>query len=624
MSQHRNLRTVFLTLSVVALLAGCATSHAPVMPTVRSKPPGKSPRLAKAELLYNYGDHTGAMGEIIELSREDAQMPGLAALRQKVSDEMVMQESRDLGKQVIVSDDRAKTDVDKHKIIPDTYRFRKPVRGETAPLRAAASSVDEVLKTKVSVHLDGTDLDTFILALGESENVNIIADNNVGQGSTMTLHADDVPLSEILDFASRNLGVTFHIGENIIWATSRATGEPETPMMTRVYKLRKGDPGLALSGADEASNDQFAESHSLLLDAINRFVPQVEGTDFLFNKNAHVLIVKNTKSNHTIIEDLVEALDVTPPQVHIESRFITVRVDTLRELGIDWLLNSPLTLSKKNVLRNNAPGRVTRTQVDPGAGISFPPSLNSAQGLNFTYRGVLTDPMFRAVMHALEISGKARALSVPRITTMNNHEARIHVGENFLYYDEYTTIDVTERVVQNLSDNDVVVTTQVLVPEGDPEEQELGISLSVVPSVGADLRMITLALNPHIENFVRYETFEVATGGGSSSTTGGTNATGTSIIRLPIFEESDINTKVVVQSGETVVMGGIITTTEITTDSKVPILGDIPLIGRAFKKEEIEKIDENLLIFVTATILSARGEDLVPLVEAASATTPIR
>ncbi|MDA0323168.1 MAG: hypothetical protein O2923_10700 [Verrucomicrobia bacterium] len=622
--RSRALRSACLVLGALALLAGCSTAKAPLIPTVRARPVGNSPRLAKAELLYSYGDHTGAMGEIIELSREDANMPGLADLRHKVSEEMVTQENRDTGRQVKVSDSRVTSDVEHHKVIPDTYRFRKPVRGETAPLRAAASSVDEVLKTKVSIHLDSADLETFILALGASENVNIIADNNVGQGSSMTLHADKVPLAEILDFASRNLGVTFHIGESLIWATARAATDSSTPLSTRVYKLRKGDPGLALSGGEDAVNDEFSENHSLLLDAIDRFVPQVEGTDFLFNKNAHVLIVKNTKSNHAIIEDLIAALDVTPPQVHIESRFITVRVDSLRELGIDWLLNSPLSLSKKNVLRNNAPAQATRTQFDSGAAIGFPPSVNAAQGLNFTYRGVLTDPMFQAVMHALEVSGKARALSVPRITTMNNHEARIHVGENFLYYDRYTTIDVTERVVQNLSDNDVVVTTQVLVPEGDPKEQELGISLSVIPSVGADMRMITLALNPHIENFVRYETFEVATGSNNgSNSNGATNSTGTSIIRLPIFEESDINTKVVVQSGETVVMGGIITTTELKSESKVPILGDIPFFGRAFRKEEIDKIDENLLIFVTATILSERGEDLVPLAEAV-ATAPVR
>jgi len=611
-------------LGALALLFGCDTTKAPVIPTAQTWPVGKSPRLAKAELLYSYGDHTGAMGEIIELSREDANMPGLAELRHKVSEEMVTQENRNMGRQVKVSDSRVTSDVEHHKIIPDTYRFRKPVRGETAPLRAAASAVDNVLKTKVSIHLDSADLETFILALGASENVNIIADNNVGQGSSMTLHADKVPLSEILDFASRNLGVTFHVGESLIWATTRTDTGSSTPLSTRVYKLRKGDPGITLSGAEDAGNDQFSETHSLLLDAIDRFVPQVDGTDFLFNKNAHVLIVKNTKSNHAIIEDLIAALDVTPPQVHIESRFITVRVDALREVGIDWLLNSPLSLSKKNVLRNNVPAEATRTQFDSGAAIGFPPFVNAAQGLNFTYRGVLTDPMFKAVMHALEVSGKARALSVPRITTMNNHEARIHVGENFLYYDKYTTIDVTERVVQNLSDNDVLVTTQVLVPEGDPKEQELGISLSVIPSVGADMRMITLALNPHIENFVRYETFEVATGSNSGSNSdGGSNSTGTSIIRLPIFEESDIKTKVVVQSGETVVMGGIITTTELTSESKVPILGDIPFFGRAFRKEEINKIDENLLIFVTATILSERGEDLVPLAEAVE-TTPVR
>ena len=606
-SRARFLRLIAIG-ACVLVVNGCDTTKPAV---TKPAPDSTSPRLAKAELLYEYGDYHGAMAELIELAREDANLPGLAAMRTRVARALADRKETELDDAVTISEIRAKTDINARKVLPDTYRFRRAVAGESAPLRAAGTAMDVVLEKTVSIHLEAADLETFILALGASEDVNIISDNTLSGSGSMTLHADNVPLAEILDFASRNLNVAFHVGENIIWATERGPTDSDRPLLTRVYRLRKGDPGLMLSGAENAANDQFSESHILLLDAINRFVPQIEGADVLFNKNAHVLIVKNTKANHAVIEDLIAALDVTPPQVHIEARFISIRVDSLRELGLDWLLNSPYTLSKKTILNNNVPQKADKTQIDSGAGIAFSPFVNDSQGLSLTYRGILTDPMFQAVMHALEESGKGRLLSVPRITTLNNNEARIHVGENFLYYDEYTTINVTERVLQDFSDSDVVVTTQVLVPSGQPKKEELGISLSVVPSVGADMRMITLALNPHLEEFVRYETYEIATGTGSGS---GTNTTGTSIIRLPIFRESDIKTKVVVQSGETVVMGGIITTEEFRKESKVPILSDLPLIGRVFRREEVEEREQNLLIFVTATILSERGEDLVPLV----------
>ena len=74
-------------------------------------------------------------------------------------------------------------------------------------------------------------------------------------------------------------------------------------------------------------------------------------------------------------------------------------------------------------------------------------------------------------------------------------------------------------------------------------------------------------------------------------------------------------TKVVVQSGETVVMGGVINTTEINEKREVPFLSKIPLIGAFFRHSTVDEQDENLLIFVTATILSERGEDMIPVNE---------
>ena len=81
------------------------------------------------------------------------------------------------------------------------------------------------------------------------------------------------------------------------------------------------------------------------------------------------------------------------------------------------------------------------------------------------------------------------------------------------------------------------------------------------------------------------------------------------------FKENDIRTKVIVRSGETVVMGGVITTSEVSQEREVPVLASIPLVGRLFRQSGVEKVEENLLIFLTATILSERGESLVPIVD---------
>ena len=89
----------------------------------------------------------------------------------------------------------------------------------------------------------------------------------------------------------------------------------------------------------------------------------------------------------------------------------------------------------------------------------------------------------------------------------------------------------------------------------------------------------------------------------------------TSSIKLPIFQRSTLETEVVTRSGETVVMGGLIRSVESRSLEKVPILGDVPWLGRLFRHDTVEEKKQNLLIFVTGTILSETGETLVPPVD---------
>jgi len=95
--------------------------------------------------------------------------------------------------------------VDEHKNIPDTYKLRRSVKGTAGSLKTPPTAIQMALRKKVTVHLDGVNLNDFILAIGSSEGINIICDS-MESTKTMTLHADNVPLAEILDYVSRNLG----------------------------------------------------------------------------------------------------------------------------------------------------------------------------------------------------------------------------------------------------------------------------------------------------------------------------------------------------------------------------------------------------------------------------------
>jgi type IV pilus assembly protein PilQ len=412
----------------------------------------------------------------------------------------------------------------------------------------------------------------------------MITDSDIQTTRKLTVHADKVPLSEILDYVARNLGVAFYLGRDVIWVTqAQPSKEPATPMETRIYRLRKG-----------LSEQELTEGQINIESAITRFVPGIQPSDLLFDPKAHVLIVKGLRADLAKVEDIIASLDVCPPQVLIEARFMMTAVTDLRELGIDWLL-SPMVLTTE--------GGTKPVGLISGNPSYFTPFENQNYGLNLTYQALLTDPMFQAVLHALEMSGNTRTLSVPKVTTVNNRKATITMGEEFRWFEQF---DI-QSVPSSTTDAGSTIYASRLVPVGSPQTKQLGITLEVTPSVGADLRTITLNLLPSIDEFVRFEIYQTGDTTGSS----GTTTNGGSLVKLPIFATRKIDTQVIVQSGETVVMGGLITTSEARDVSRVPVLGAIPLLGGLFRHDTVNERKENLLIFVTATIISERGEQLI-------------
>jgi type II secretory pathway component GspD/PulD (secretin) len=235
------------------------------------------------------------------------------------------------------------------------------------------------------------------------------------------------------------------------------------------------------------------------------------------------------------------------------------------------------------------------------------PSLDAT----VAYHGLLSTPMFEVIIQALEESGKSQTLSVPRVTTLNNQPARIRVGEDFRYFENF---ELQEVATTPDSNNNQQYVSQ-LVPTGEPTLEELGILLEVTPSVGADLQTVTLNLKPEISEFVRFEEYDVGSGDN-----GNTSTNGLSVLKLPIFRRSEIETKVAVRSGDTVVMGGLMAATQGKEITQVPILGSIPFLGALFRHEQKTNEHKNLLIFVTARILAESGEELIPII---STPTPL-
>lgn len=612
MPMKANIKSL-LAVMCLSLLAGCLAQRPAVDETKIS------PELRQAESLFQQGRYAEAIIAAIDLQRQEPLTPGLADLQGRIMARLAEQRRRDYALRDRPSQVRMAEDVARHRMVPETYLLRRQIAGEDEPMITEPSRMQESLDRPVTVHLSDVSLSEFIAQIGLAENVNIVADSGLSD-RTFSIHAEDTPLSELLEYVERHLGVAFSVGRNIIWVTPSVSAAPGQPLETRMYRLRRG-----ISGDETEAGDDNLD----VIRAINRFVPQVPGADIMFNRKAHLLLVKNTLANLTMIENLIEALDVTPPQVLIEARFINAGVSDLRELGVDWILDSPITTSGKTVMRDGVPVSRDRTQIDattPQPVIGFTPFETAGQGLNFTYSGILTDPAFRAVVHAMDKSGKTRTLSVPRVTTVNNREATIRIGKDVRYFEQY---DVVEVLAGDPSEPYYV---SRLLPTGSPQLEEVGIELVVTPSVGADMATITLKLNPEISSLVDWEYYETEARGttGTTGTTGTVNDNdrpteeelGRGMVKLPVFERSFIDTEVVVRSGETVVMGGLVKSSDQNVRESVPFISAIPLIGHFFRSERTQAVQENLIIFVTATLISDMGESLLPLHEVSDIVEP--
>ena len=136
--------------------------------------------------------------------------------------------------------------------------------------------------------------------------------------------------------------------------------------------------------------------------------------------------------------------------------------------------------------------------------------------------------------------------------------------------------------------------TVVVVTPGGFETREVGVILNVTPTVGPDGYTIDLAMVPEVSELVRWMDY------GSS----------TASMVQPIFSSRNVTTSIVIWDGQTVVMGGLIKEEMTTVNDKVPLLGDIPLLGRLFRNEGEWSQKKNLLIFVTARLVDPAGKPI--------------
>ncbi|MDO8603212.1 MAG: hypothetical protein Q7O04_05140 [Candidatus Omnitrophota bacterium] len=474
----------------------------------------------------------------------------------------------------------------------------KSVKGDSS-VTSDKSSIVEIpeirkkLKTPITVDFMDVGLDYVMDFLSEATDVNIIPGSGVKLSEKkVTMKVKDMPLESLLKYIFRNQGLIYRIEKNAVWVDTIDNMDNETSE-TRMYFL---DQGLAMftefSGGSGEGGAAISKIKTIK-DILENAVVWPSDSKINLDERTSALIVTNTPSNLKIIEDILYNLDIDATQILVEARFVEVNITDLSELGVNLSLDGPWAINKQEV-SGTENGAIT--QVGSSSGSRFSTFTGSPdEGLNLTYQGILTRPQFSVVLHALDKKTNIKTLSAPKITTLNNQTATIEIADEFVYPTRYEPTLVKEDLNgdEDFLDtvNGVKETRFVNVPQGF-QTRPIGILLHVTPSAGKDKETITLTLNPEV----------------SEATADAFQYSGE--VKLPKFTTRNLSTNIAVQNGDTVVLGGLIKESRTNTRTKVPFLGDIPILGMLFKKDSDGTTRKNLLIFVTATILSPEGEKL--------------
>ncbi|GAB3050030.1 type IV pilus secretin PilQ family protein [Acinetobacter apis] len=448
-----------------------------------------------------------------------------------------------------------------------------------------STSINESKYTGKKVSLDFQDIEVrrVLQLLADFSGVNIIAADSV-QGN-ITLRLKDVPYDQALDVILNAKNLAKKQTGNVVWispitemikydedqAKRYMQSATLVPLVTEyiqlnyakaseIFKLLKNSEKNNASQTDknELKTQEQVEKNSAAKESENQFLISSRGS-VVADERTNTIIINETPQKIEQIQKLIKKLDSAVKQVMVEARIVRASTDFSRSMGIKWGYsgrsseNGGGTLYGSTInnvvgLRNN--GTTTDNNLNVDLGSTLAGSSSIAFGLLNTANSILN-----LELSALQSDGLGEVLSTPKVMTGDKQEAVIRSGAKV----PYTT---------SSANNGTTTTFQDAVLE-----------LKVTPSITPD-GSIQMKLN------ITKDTLGILTEAGYA------------------IDTNMLQTNVLVGDGETVVLGGLYENTTSNGTNKVPVLGDIPVVGNLFKNKTRTEAKRELLIFITPRIVN--------------------
>ncbi|WP_298775575.1 type IV pilus secretin PilQ [uncultured Shewanella sp.] len=445
--------------------------------------------------------------------------------------------------------------------VTGNYRYRTEQEGRLLKIivdesvnLGIGSEVKKYTGRTLSLNFQNIAVNKVLQIIADYNQFNLVTTDTVK--GDITLHLDDVPWDQALDLILQTKGLDKRIEGNILLVA------PSEEIALRESQMLKNKQDIIQLSTlySEYIQINYAKASDIatLLKSDTSSLLSPRGS-VAVDERTNTLLLKDTEDSLKNIHRLVEVLDIPIKQVLIESRVVTVRDNVSEDLGIRWGITdeqgdagtSGTIAGAEKITNGEVPPIAERLNVNLPAN---PIGLNPTS-IAFHVAKLTDGTILDLELTALEQEDKAEIISSPRLTTSNQKAAYIEQGVE-IPYEESTSSGATS------------VTYKKAV-----------LSLSVTPQITPDNKVILdLAITNDTPSF---------------DTEGGLT-----------IDTQRIGTQVLVNHGETIVLGGIYQKSMINSSSRVPILGDIPYLGFLFRNSSKSNERRELLIFVTPKIIA--------------------
>jgi len=333
--------------------------------------------------------------------------------------------------------------------------------------------------------------------------------------------------------------------------------------------------------AEPTESDNYQFSYSRAKDVAPLLASQLSSKEApQIDERTNTIFFRETRSNIDTVRKLLVTIDKPTKQVMIEARLVEVTANPRQSYGINWA-GTVGSSTNAQTFSYGAPANTSGSTTSTSGNIPLNnfalgnPANNNILG-NFSHLAlgqfaILSVPQMSATLRFLNEDNDAEFLANPRVVTADNLQAKIEINR--------------AQPVPQLNFNEQTATAVF----GGFQDKKFGNTLIVTPSINKD-NFVTMKVKPEISNKVGDSTFVFA------------GAT----VSSPIIDTRTLESNVLIRSGDTLAIGGLLQDEVGKARNKVPLLGDVPVLGYLFQERLNNRVKRNLLVFVTPTIINSK------------------